>query len=320
MLSEILILTERSGRIKMKYWKVSDFQRVMGWLRFEKPSGGHLIQALLKQDHLELVVQNHVQTVFENHRRGHSTASVDNLCQCWSHSHIKKRIFWSSELILCSSLCPLPLVQSLGSSGKCMVPSFFHPPFRHLYILIRSPKPLLFPAELYWLSVSPHRKHSPASLSRSWPYAELSPVVPYLLLENLELDKICKASKWGFTCAEFKERITTLSFLATLCLMQARIPFATRTHCWLVDNLVSTRTLSSYFLNSCFYSSYSEIPSLCWYTRLLQPGWKTSHFPLLNFTRVMSAQFSRQLRSCQTTTQSGNVIAIPSRFVPSSAC
>lgn len=39
--------------------------RITEWLKLEETSGGHLVQPpLLKQDHLEPVVQDHVQTAF----------------------------------------------------------------------------------------------------------------------------------------------------------------------------------------------------------------------------------------------------------------
>ena len=48
---------------------------------------------------------------------------------------------WS---FLCFSLCPLPLVLSLGTTGKSLAPSSWPPPCRYLEAFLRSPRSLLF--------------------------------------------------------------------------------------------------------------------------------------------------------------------------------
>ena len=56
-------------------------------------------------------------------------------------------------------------------------------------------------------------------------------------------------SRCGLTSAEQRGRITSLDLMATLPLMQPRIPLAflvARAHCWLTLNLVSTKSPSSF--------------------------------------------------------------------------
>jgi len=44
----------------------TELQKLMGWLRLEGTTGGHLVEPpLLKQGQLEQVAQDHVQTAFE---------------------------------------------------------------------------------------------------------------------------------------------------------------------------------------------------------------------------------------------------------------
>ena len=61
--------------------------------------------------------------------------------------------------------------------------------------------------------------------------------------------KWIQLSRYGLTSAEQRGRITSLNTMATLQLMQPRIPltsFATGAHFWLTFNLVSTRTPESF--------------------------------------------------------------------------
>lgn len=60
--------------------------------------------------------------------------------------------------LLCSSLCPLSLVLSLGNTEKSLSLSSLHPPFKYLWMLMISPKPF---SSLGWtapLSVFLHRR------------------------------------------------------------------------------------------------------------------------------------------------------------------
>jgi len=81
-----------------------------------------------------------------------------------------------------------------------------------------------------------------------------------------------QGSRCGLTRGEQRRRITSLNLLAMLMLMQPRIPLAalaTRAHCWLMANLLSTRTPSSFSpeLLSAERHSASPVPT----TALDQP-------------------------------------------------
>lgn len=73
---------------------------------------------LLRQGHLESVVQDHVPEVFE-HLQG-----------------------WTLHSLSGQSSCLWPL--SLGTTEKNLTPTFMHPPFRYLYVFIRPPLTLVF--------------------------------------------------------------------------------------------------------------------------------------------------------------------------------
>lgn len=75
-------------------------------------------------------------------------------------------------------MCPLPLLLSLGTTGKSLVPFYLHPPFRYLYTL-RSPLNLL-QAELSQLSQSFHIRNAVVRLSSLCSFTGLCPVCPYL--------------------------------------------------------------------------------------------------------------------------------------------
>ena len=89
---------------------------------------------LLKQGHLQLVVQDCVQVASEylQGRRLHTLLGQPVPVASHPHSF---------------SLCPLPLVLSLGTTEKSLAPSSLHPPFRYSYTLTRSPEPSLLQAE-----------------------------------------------------------------------------------------------------------------------------------------------------------------------------
>ena len=70
---------------------------------------------------------------------GDYTTSLGSLCQCSVTFPVKKCFLMFRGNLLCFSLCPLPLVLSLGTTEKSLAPSSLHPPFRYLCTLIRSP-------------------------------------------------------------------------------------------------------------------------------------------------------------------------------------
>lgn len=72
---------------------------------------------------------------------------------------------WCLDRALCSSLFPLPLTLSLGTTEKSMTLFSLHPPFSYLYTLIRSPEPYLL--QVKQSQLSPVRRGDPVS-SSSW--------------------------------------------------------------------------------------------------------------------------------------------------------
>jgi len=93
--------------------------------------------SLLKQGHPELVAQDHVQRAFE-YSPGDSTNSLGNLCQCSVTFMLTKYFLKFRANCLCFSVCPLPLVLSLGTTEKSLAPSCLHPLFRYFYTSTRS--------------------------------------------------------------------------------------------------------------------------------------------------------------------------------------
>lgn len=97
-----------------------------------------------------------------------------------SYPYIEKAFIVRGNL-LCSSLCPLPLVLFLGTTEVSSVPSFLHPPFNYLYTLIGSPWAFSFrdwtvPA----FSALPYRRDPPVLSSSLCPISGLSHVCPCL--------------------------------------------------------------------------------------------------------------------------------------------
>jgi len=64
---------------------------------------------------------------------GDSTTSLGNWCQCLVPLTVKRCFLMFRENFLCFSLCPFPLVLSLGTTEKSLAPSFLYPPFRGNY-------------------------------------------------------------------------------------------------------------------------------------------------------------------------------------------
>ena len=61
--------------------------------------------------------------VFNISREGDSTTSLGSLFQCSVTLRGKKFFLMFRRNFLCFSLCPLPLVLSLGTTGKSLAPS-----------------------------------------------------------------------------------------------------------------------------------------------------------------------------------------------------
>ena len=99
--------------------------------------------------------------------------------------------------------------------------------------------------------------------------------------------------------------------------MHPRMPLAflaARAHCWLMVNLLSTRTPRS--LSTELLSSRST-PSLYWCMGLFLPRCRTLNFPLLNLIRFLSAQLSSLSRSRSKAAQPSGVSTTPLSLVSS---
>lgn len=86
------------------------------WWQPEVASGDHLVQAPVKQVHLEQMVWNHTQARL-NISREDSTTSMGSLFQCSDTLSIKTFFLIFIWNFLCFYLCLLPLVLPLGRSA-----------------------------------------------------------------------------------------------------------------------------------------------------------------------------------------------------------
>ena len=87
---------------------------------------------LPQQGHPEQAEQDPVQEGLNISREGDSTTSLGSLLQGSVTLRVKKFFLMFRRNFLCFSLCPLPLVLSLGTTGKNLAPSFWNPPCRYL--------------------------------------------------------------------------------------------------------------------------------------------------------------------------------------------
>ena len=99
----------------------------------------HRAQPLLQQGHPQQGAQAHVQVTSGDLQGGDPTASLGNPCQRSIICTAQKCFLVFRGNLLCSNLRPLPLVLALGSIGKSLTSSSFHPVFRYLWTLMRSP-------------------------------------------------------------------------------------------------------------------------------------------------------------------------------------
>jgi len=110
---------------------------------------------LLKQDHQEPGAQDHVQMAFECLQGGRLHNLSGQPLAILGHTHrVKKYFLMFRWTLLCFSLCPLPVVLSLGTTERSLALSASQPPCRYLYTLRRCPLIRLF-----------SRLNSPSSLS-----------------------------------------------------------------------------------------------------------------------------------------------------------
>ena len=97
--------------------------------------------SLLNQGHLKSVAQNYVQMALEISKTGDSTTSLGNLCQCSVTLTVKMCFLMLRRSTF--SLCPLPLVLSLGTTANRLASWSSHVPSRYLYTLMISREPSL---------------------------------------------------------------------------------------------------------------------------------------------------------------------------------
>lgn len=109
--------------------------RITAWLRLKGTSGVHLVQPC----HSSRLPRSMFRQYLTISKDADSTTSLGNLGQCLVTLTVK-RCFWMFRgNHLCFSVCSLPLVLLLGTTGMNVAPSFVHPPCRYFYILKRSP-------------------------------------------------------------------------------------------------------------------------------------------------------------------------------------
>jgi len=78
---------------------------------------------LPKQGHLQQAAQNLSRQVLNISREGDSTTPLGSLFQCSVNLRGKKFFLMFRRNFLCLSLCPLPLVLSLGTTEQSLAPS-----------------------------------------------------------------------------------------------------------------------------------------------------------------------------------------------------
>jgi len=74
---------------------------------------------------------------------GDPMSSLGNLCQCSGSCTAQKCCLMGIRNLLCSSLCPLPLVLALDTSDRSLALYSLHSSFTYLWTLIRSPLSLI---------------------------------------------------------------------------------------------------------------------------------------------------------------------------------
>lgn len=75
-------------------------------------------------------------------RDGNSTTSLASCASALLPAHRKNFLMFRRHL-LCASVYPLPLAQSLGTTEKSLALPSLYPPFRYLWAFMQCPKPPL---------------------------------------------------------------------------------------------------------------------------------------------------------------------------------
>jgi len=117
----------------------------------------HLAQHLLQQGHTEQGAQDHIWVGFGGLQGRDSTAS-EQPALVLHHPHSNKVLPEVQTAPLVLQFVPTVSVLTLGNTEKSLSLSSLHPPFKYLWMLMISPKPL---SSLGWtapLSVFLHRR------------------------------------------------------------------------------------------------------------------------------------------------------------------
>jgi len=102
----------------------------------EGTSGGHLVKpACSSRTTYSQLPRTMSRWLLNTCKEQESTTSLGNLCQSSATLTVKKYFLMFRWSLLRFSLCPLPLVLSLGTNEKSLDLSFLQPPFRYLYTL-----------------------------------------------------------------------------------------------------------------------------------------------------------------------------------------
>lgn len=101
--------------------KVSDAPsiRITEWWKWERTSGSIWCNHNSDLSHTEQGAQVHLQAALEN-LQGDPTASVENLFLCSIICAAQRCILVFRVNLLCSSVCPLPLVLALDTTDKIL--------------------------------------------------------------------------------------------------------------------------------------------------------------------------------------------------------
>lgn len=132
-----------------------------------RTSGGNLAQPCSSTD-----IQGHVQEALED-PQGDPTVS-GNPVSAFHNPHSTEELL----VVRGNLLCPWPLVLALSTIEQSLVSISWHPPFRQLWILRRSPWSSSSPVPV--LSAFSHRRSGPFPWSSWWAFVGLFPVCPDL--------------------------------------------------------------------------------------------------------------------------------------------
>ena len=173
----------------------------------------------MKQGQSEQIAQYHVQSSLKHLQGQRPQNTSEYPVPVFDQLHRKKEKVSLKQNFLCFSLCPLPLVLSLGTTGKWLAPFSLHPPFRYVYTQLRSPWALLF-----------SRLNRLCCFSLSLYGRCFSPLTIFVGLcwvcSSMPLFLLYRGTQTGHSTphvtspAELREKVSVFSLLSTLYLMQ----------------------------------------------------------------------------------------------------